>query len=202
MLAVGQHDRALGRDGHDVDVAEVAPTPHERVAGRDNAGRDDVGEAHLAPACGRALIDRRLQLGAGQARQVHPVGGPANVPVVQDHARQVGLAAFQGGGTDLAPVGGKRADGEGADRGYLVERASHGVPVGRLVDGARLDGRQNKAAQSPVPRAQVDVGADAANRSRREPRQDAQAARQPRGEGLLLGDHRVVQQDLADRGLG
>ena len=68
FLAIGQDDGALRGNGHDVDVAEVAAPPYEGVAGGDDAGRDDVGQAHLAAAGSRALVDGGLKVGAGQER--------------------------------------------------------------------------------------------------------------------------------------
>ena len=68
FLAIGQDDRALRGNGHDVDVAEVAAPPNEGVTGGDDAGRDDVGQAHLAAAGSRALVDGGLKVGAGQER--------------------------------------------------------------------------------------------------------------------------------------
>ena len=111
------------------------------------------------------------------------------------------LAFLQVGGVNLAPGAGQRADREVAERHHVAGGARHRVPVGRLVDGARLDGGQDEAPQSLVPRAQVDVLVDAANVAGRKPAQDAHGARQARREGPMLGDHRVVEEDLADGGL-
>ena len=67
------------------------------------------------------------------------------------------LALLKGCFVNLSPVGRQCADLGHADDGNLMTRARHCIPIGRLVDGARLEGREDEATEALVPRLWVDA---------------------------------------------